>query len=399
MRYELYKLFHKKTVWIILAIGLLWLTAMLIVDAMQYETFTEDLTPLKGIAGIRYDRELQNNYSGRLPLDKLQELWDEAQAIKAKVDEGNEDVRWQKLNRYGVVSAVGGRTYYLPLYVQDARESGDLSEIYSGTIRILPGEETLIPAADPDSPIVKKVLAAYDNLKYPLYGAYMGGWQNFFNTVPVFFQYIVGLLIVIGVTPLFADETSTKTAAILLTTRYGKSRMLRNKVMAAMLYAMIIFLLFAAAAIVAQLCLYGTESLNASIQLINWKSPYNLSMGEALGLWTLYGILASVTAASLTMLFSAIANNAFTAFIPAALVYILPSFSYAGLSSALHRTMKLLPASVIGSIDNLFAAPDYYSIMGLFVDRKLLIVLCSVSLTGLCSYLTIWLYKRQTLQS
>ncbi len=395
MKYELYKLFRKKTVLIILAAGLLWLVAMPVVNAIQYETITEDAMPLRGFSAIRYDRELQSCYAGKLPLERLQELWDEAQAIRAEADEGNEDVLRQRLNRYSVVLAVGSRTYYLPLYLQDARESGSLSEIYAGTIYLLPGEDVLVPEADTESPIVQKVLKDYDNLEYPLYGAYMGGWEEFFNTVPMFFQYIVGLLIVIGIAPLFADETGTGIASILLTTRYGKSRMLWNKALAAMLYAIVIFGAFAAAAIAAQLCIYGTDSLSASIQLISRKSPYNMSVGGALCLWMLLGMLASVTAAAMTMLFSAVAGSAFTAFVPAAIVYILPSFSYAGLSPSFHRTMKLLPSAVIGNIDTLFAAADYYSVGGCLIDRKVLIVICSVLLTVLCTWLTILIYRRR----
>ena len=223
----------------------------------------------------------------------------------------------------------------------------------------------------------------------------MGGWEDFFNTIPFFFQYVVGLLIVIGVVPLFADETSTGTAAILLTTRYGKSRMLVNKVLAAMLYAVVLFSIFAIVAIVTQLCIYGTSSLPASIQLINRKSPYNLSIGGALGLWLLFGLLASVAAAATTMLFSAVANNAFTAFIPAVLAYILPSFSYSGLSPLIHRCMKLLPSAVIGNIDTLFGAADYYNIFGLLVERKILIIVCSVVFAVLFSCLSVWLYRRR----
>ncbi len=395
MRYELYKLFRKKTVLILLTVGLIWLIAAPIVSAMQYSTVTEDMKPLKGFEAIRYDRELQNIYSGRIPLEELEKLWNEAEAIRAEVEAGNENAYWQQFNRYRVIVSVGARTYYLPMYVQDARESGDLSELYAGTIEKLPGEHGLVPAADPESPIVKKVLAAYDHIDYPLYGAYMGGWEDFFNTIPFFFQYVVGLLIVIGVVPLFADETSTGTAAILLTTRYGKSRMLVNKVLAAMLYAVVLFSIFAIVAIVTQLCIYGTSSLPASIQLINRKSPYNLSIGGALGLWLLFGLLASVAAAATTMLFSAVANNAFTAFIPAVLAYILPSFSYSGLSPLIHRCMKLLPSAVIGNIDTLFGAADYYNIFGLLVERKILIIVCSVVFAVLFSCLSVWLYRRR----
>lgn len=395
MRYELYKLLRKKMLLILLSVVYIWLLAALIVPALQYSTFTEDMKPLRGIEAIRYDRELQNVYSGRIPLTELEKLWNEVKEIRAEIDGGNESAYWQRFNRYRVIAFVGARTYYLPLYVEDARKSGDLSEFYAGTIEILPGDKGLVPAADTESPIVKKVLDAYENIEYPLYGAYMGGWEDFFNSIPFFFQYAVGLLIVIGVAPLFADETSAGTSAILLTTRYGKSRMLVNKVVASLLYSAILFFMFAITAITAQLCLYGSDSLPASIQLINSKSPYNLSMGSVVGLWLLFGLLASITVAATTMLFSALANNAFTAFLPAALAYIFPSFSYAGASLFIHRCMKVLPSAVIGNIDTLFGAADYYNILGLLVERKILIVICSVVFTVFFSYLTICLYRRR----
>ena len=106
-------------------------------------------------------------------------------------------------------------------------------------------------------------------------------------------------------------------------------------------------------------------------------------------------MLASITVAATTMLFSALANNAFTAFLPAALAYIFPSFSYAGASLFIHRCMKVLPSAVIGNIDTLFGAADYYNILGLLVERKILIVICSVVFTVFFSYLTICLYRRR----
>ena len=92
MRYELYKLFRKKTILILLTVGLIWLIAAPIVSAMQYSTVTEDMQPLKGFEAIRYDRELQNTYSGRIPLEELEKLWNEAEAIRAEVEAGIPDI-------------------------------------------------------------------------------------------------------------------------------------------------------------------------------------------------------------------------------------------------------------------------------------------------------------------
>ena len=193
MRYELYKLLRKKMLLILLSVVYIWLLAALIVPALQYSTFTEDMKPLRGIEAIRYDRELQNVYSGRIPLTELEKLWNEVKEIRAEIDGGNESAYWQRFNRYRVIAFVGARTYYLPLYVEDARKSGDLSEFYAGTIEILPGDKGLVPAADTESPIVKKVLDAYENIEYPLYGAYMGGWEDFFNFIP-FFTALISIL-------------------------------------------------------------------------------------------------------------------------------------------------------------------------------------------------------------
>ena len=111
MRYELYKLFRKKTILILLTVGLIWLIAAPIVSAMQYSTVTEDMKPLKGFEAIRYDRELQNIYSGRIPLEELEKLWNEAEAIRAEVEARNENAYWQQFNRYRVIVSVGARTY------------------------------------------------------------------------------------------------------------------------------------------------------------------------------------------------------------------------------------------------------------------------------------------------
>ena len=56
--------------------------------------------------------------------------------------------------------------------------------------------------------------------------------------------------------------------------------------------------------------------------------------------------------------------------------------------------MKLLPSAVIGNIDTLFGAADYYNIFGLLVERKILIIVCSVVFAVLFSYLSVWLYRR-----
>ncbi len=412
MRYELYKLLRKRMILAFLIFGLLWAAAGVVVTAFQYVSYTEDMEPLHGLSAIKYDRELQNAYAGRLPLDELESLWQEIENIYSDPNyqrqsgiaagKGNttpltDEAYWKYLNRSGVISRVAAKTYYSPLYIDDARKSGDLTELYLGSIVVSPLDSALIPAADPNSPIVQKVIGMYDNLEYPLYGEYYEGWADFFDIVPFLFQWIVGLLIVVGLAPVFADETSTGCDKLLLTTKYGKSRLIRNKILAALLYATIVFWAFALTMLLSYIGCYGLSGLRASIQLLPHcsLSPYNLSIGGAIGLWGILGWISALTIAAITTLFSSIMPNAFVTVIPALIVYTVPSFSYAGLSPTLHRITRLLPVNVIGNIDQIFSMADFYSFFGILVDRKIWIVIVSIVIISVFSFLSAVFFLRK----
>lgn len=412
MRHELYKLLCKRMVIIFLLFGLLWAAASVIVPAFQYVCYTEDMEPLYGLSAIKYDRELQNTYAGRLTMDELESLCKERQDIysnpnyqrqsETAAGKGNttpltDEAYWKYLNRFDVISRVAAKTYNAPLYIDDARESGDLTELYLGSIVVSPSEDVLIPAADPNSPIVQKVIGMYDNLEYPLYGEYYEGWTDFFNTVPFLFQWIVGLLIVVGLAPVFADETSTGCDKLLLTTKYGKSRLIRNKILAALLYATIVFWAFALTILLSYIGCYGLSGLRASIQLLPHcsLSPYNLSIGGAIGSWGMLGWVSALAIAAITTFFSSIMPNAFVTVIPALIVYTVPSFSYAGLSPTLHRITRLLPVNIIGNIDQLFSMADFYSFFGILVDRKTWIVIVSIAIISIFSFLSAVFFLRK----
>ncbi len=405
MRYELYKLFRKRMTIVFLTVGLLWAAAGVIVPAFLYETYTEDMGPLHGLSAIGYDRELQNTYAGRLALDELEALYQEYQDIcsdpkyqrqsEIAAGKGNktpltDEAYWRYLNRFGVISRVAAKTYYSPLYIDDARKNGDLTELYLGSIVVSPFESALIPAADPNSPIVQKVIGMYDGLEYPLYGEYYAGWTDFFDTAPFLFQWIVGLSIVVGLAPVFADETSTGCDKLLLTTKYGKSRWIRDKILAALLYATIVFWAFALTIVLSYIGCYSLSGLRASIQLLPHcsLSPYGLSIGGAIGLWGMLGWISALTIAAITTLFSSMMPNAFVTVIPALIVYVVPSFGYAALSPTLHRITRLLPVNVIGNIDQIFSMADFYSFFGILVDRKIWIVIASIVMIPLFAFLS-----------
>lgn len=419
MKFELYKIFKKRVVLILIGIGLLWGGFSIMYQALRYTTYTEQMEYLSGIEAIHYDRDLQNMYAGQFTEERLASLYEEYEKIYNNPDyqrptgnggysaeSGNttpltDEAYYRHLNRYGVVALVGNRTKYIPLYVEDAKSTGNLQELYYGSIVQSRADENLIPPSNLENPVVQKVLSLYDNLQTPFYGEYSNGWASFFNTAPMFFQWFVGLIIIIGVVPVFAEERSSGSDKVLLTTRYGKSKLIYNKIASCFLYATFVFIVFLVFFLIAHIGIYGTSGLQASIQLLAHcnLSPYNLSVGGALVEWSFLGWGSALVIASVTMLFSASAPNTFSAAIPSVFTYIVPVISFAGLSPVLHKIMQVLPINTIGAIDRLFSMPDFYNLFGLLIEKKIVCIIAWAILIALCVFTTAQIFKNKKISN
>ena len=80
-------------------------------------------------------------------------------------------------------------------------------------------------------------------LPTPFEYGYAGGWQDLLNCLSFL---VFGMLaICIGLTPVFCGEYAARTDAVLLATRYGRTRLIAAKVAASLLFATAYYLLYA----------------------------------------------------------------------------------------------------------------------------------------------------------
>lgn len=158
---------------------------------------------------------------------------------------------------------------------------------------------------------------------------------------------LLAVLIVIALAPVFAGEYAGMDA-LLLTARYGKTRLIWAKITAGLSFAAILTLFFLALNYGAAWLLFGKAGLDASI-LFTADNPYslikqNLSCGQLIIWQSRLAILAVLTAAAFTMALSAVMPNHYMALVAAAGLLFLPLMASLAPTHPLYQAWMLMPA-------------------------------------------------------
>src|SRR5699024_11703328 len=72
-----------------------------------------------------------------------------------------------------------------------------------------------------------------------------GGWREMFDFIePGVTVIFLATLIILGVTPVFANEYANRTAGLVLATKHGKRKIVTIKMMTIVTYILVVLLLF-----------------------------------------------------------------------------------------------------------------------------------------------------------
>lgn len=170
--------------------------------------------------------------------------------------------------------------------------------------------------------VVSKELGMLKKLGEP-YAFYLtGGWRDMFSFIePATTAIFLSILILLGVTPVFANEYTNRTAGLILATKHGKRKIVSAKILAVLTYIAVVLILLHFVNGILQLTKYGgLQGWNTPIQnLSNWldslsmisfdQSPY------AFEIWQLYVLtfglqfIACIAVAILVILISIVFKN------------------------------------------------------------------------------------------
>lgn len=299
-RYELFKIFRKKMVWIT---GVLLL--LVTVFSMAVESFGDYYVDGVRIASnyemMQTDRAYEEALTGRaIDQTLLTEMQEGYEKIPKDVEHYSLTEEYQRYARpysavFNFVREAAGMTVSEAMDWQ-ADESG------LGALR----KEKLADDWQ-DYLLTAEEKEFWENqdkkIEFPLTFAYDGGWEMLYLSL-----YTIGLMCLIAVaislSGVFAEEHNRKTDQLILCSRYGRRPVYLAKMLAGMTAALILSLVYTLTAYGTAAAVYGIAGGSAAFQLIRPTYSYPLSNWQAVGICYCMVVLASVLTGIFVMLLS-----------------------------------------------------------------------------------------------
>lgn len=152
------------------------------------------------------------------------------------------------------------------------------------------------------------------------------------------------IAVVICIAPVFSSEYETGADSLLLTTRYGKSRLIWAKIMTSISFSLLYAIICMGTGILINIAFCGLEGKELPIQLWNSMIPYALNAGESILASAVLVLFGIITVTFLTLFLSAIVKSSFIVLIIDLLILLGPAFLQFGkVSSLWNHILYLFP--------------------------------------------------------
>lgn len=175
----------------------------------------------------------------------------------------------------------------------------------------------------------------------PIEYGYAGGWAEFLNLAQ--FLIFAMLAVVITCASVFNGEYRAKTDAILLSTKFGKSRLGRAKAAASVIAASAIYWVFTLVFLAIPLVFYGADGAGLPIQICNITCTYGISLSAAALICCLVGYLATLALLGIVLALSAKVDSPMGILAAGVALILIPIFVPTMTSSIANHIIYLFP--------------------------------------------------------
>lgn len=199
----------------------------------------------------------------------------------------------------------------------------------------------------------------------PIVYGYTGGWQNIMDCI-AFIAFAI-IAICVALAPMFAAEYQERTDSVILSSRYGRSKLVAAKLIAAFLFTTAYFAVCVVIICAVSLAAHGTGGADLPIQMMALSSPYDFTMAQGTAIMVGIAYLMTLGFAGLTLFLSSKLRSMLSIFaIDVALVLLTGMIPTAGVGILVHLS-ALFPTSGLAA-PYLFWEYMSYPIGGFVID-------------------------------
>lgn len=376
IKYEFLKILRKKSTIIVMAASLL-LTAFLFgLPVLQYQTYNQDGV-VKGSKGIAYTKKQYKGLSVPITDEYVEKTITEYQKLFENPDnvgyDGNEkfligDAYWNfvapREKQLGMIASAydspGENSGFNKLPELDLTNGAKFYEARNEKVESLLNT----PSRNLSAQQKKYWSNMSGKVESPLQYGYYEGWEIIMSSFELLMFALLAVCIVIA--PVFSGEYQAGTDAVILSGKYGKTKLVTAKIIASMLFGVLAFTLHVIASFGLLLAAFGADGWNLPLQVAGITIPYPFTFLQAtlINLGVIYLVLLAMI--SLTLLLSAKMKSPYLVLVILVPVLFIPLFlSPNGTTGAYNLTLFLLPyRSVMPEIGKYIS----YQIGGLVLD-------------------------------
>lgn len=311
IKYEFLKILRKKSTLIVMAASLLITAFFFGLSVLQFQTYNQDGV-LQGLAGIQYEKEqyteisvpLTNEYVTKT-IREVQELFEDPENVGY---DGNEqflieDAYWNGIApRESLLDLIAGN-YADPNVSAGYSALTDL-DVSDGTDFYQARQDKIEKILNDSSKELSEAEKDYwrnlnSKVEEPFQYGYYEGWEVIISAFELLMFAVLAVCIVIA--PVFSGEYQAGTDAVLLSGKYGKTKLTTAKILAALFFGVLAFTLHVLLAFGLPLAAFGTDGWNLPLQINGTTVPYPLTFleGTLINLGVIYLVLLAMIGVTL----------------------------------------------------------------------------------------------------
>lgn len=352
MKYEFLKILRRKSTLIIMAVSLLLTAVFFGLPILQFQTYNQGGV-LEGLEGIAHEKEQYAESSVPLTNEYIAETIREVQELFENPDNVGYDGTEQFLIEDAYWNGIAPREKLLDMIAENYAEPNvsagynalpDL-DISNGTDFYQARQDKIEKILNDPSKGLSEEEKAYwrdknSKVAEPFPYGYFEGWEIIISAFELLMFAVLAICIVIA--PVFAGEYQAGTDAVILSGKYGKTKVTAAKIAAALLFGVLAFTLHVVIAFALPLAAFGIDGWNLPLQINGTTVPYPMTFleGTLINLGVIYLVLIAMI--GLTLFLSARMKSPYLVLTVVVPVLFIPMFLSLNGTSGIYNLLVFL---------------------------------------------------------